>query len=242
MKLIYSIREGIGTITLSNPPYNTLLHPVFEERSRLESFLSEPELKAVVIKGDGRHFCAGADPGALRSQNADQTRLASLISEGKSLLAALSSATVPVLSLIRGSCLGAGLEIALSCHFRFASRNAMIGFPEVTYGFMPGFGGTFFGPRAAGRSAIIDLMLSGRMIRGEEAREIGIVDECAPSGEMQERGERFLKSLTSGRSPRLIRAVMTSINNAGLLAREEALREETSLFCGLVRETVDESQ
>ena len=234
-KLKYSSKGDIGVISLSNPPYNNLTHPVFEDLSTLTDFLATPEFKAILVEGQGRHFCAGADLNKLREQVKSEEDFGALLNRGKALLEAISLSTIPVVAVVKGSCLGAGLEIALSCHFRCASRHAMLGFPEADLGLMPGFGGTISAREAAGRGAALELILTGRMIRGEEAAELGIIDEVSPPGEVENKAVDFIRSLTEGRSTRLIRAVLTSIHNYGRMPREKALTEETLLFCKLAQ-------
>ena len=235
MRLEYVQENGIGWITLSNPPYNTLTHPVFAEAGELRRFVDAPALKAIIVKGQGRHFCAGADLDTLEAQLNDPQTLAEWLDQGKALLETLSFATIPVIALIRGSCLGAGLEIALACHFRFASRNAMFGFPETEHGFMPAFGGTVLAQGSASRQASIELILSGRMVRAEEAMSLGLIDRIAPARELEAAAAELIESLTAQRPASLVRAVMASIHNGRRLPIEEALRRETELFCKVAR-------
>lgn len=235
MNVTYSTDGSLGTITLSAPPQNRLCHPVFADITELSTFLATPEIKAVTIRGEGSHFCAGADVGTLRDQARDPEQLASWLAHGKTLLQAISGATVPVLALLRGSCLGAGLEIALACHFRYASESAVLGFPETELGLMPGFGGTSAAPSLISRGAVVELILSGRMVRAPEAFDLGLVDRVLPTREIEAEAVSFLRSLTDSRPAALIRAAMESIRNGQRLPREEALRRETELFAELAR-------
>ena len=140
-------------------------------------------------------------------------------------------------ALIFGSCLGGGLELALCCHFRFAAQNAMFGFPESDHGLMPGMGGTILAREFIGEGHLIDLLLSGRMIRAEEAMEMGLVDTVASPKTIEEKLVNFLEGLTRRHSPKLIRSVMRSIHNGRRLPTGEALALETKLFCELVKES-----
>lgn len=235
MHLEYTVDAQIGWITLSNPPYNTLTHPVFADVEDLRGFLETPSLKAAIVRGQGRHFCGGAEIDALKDHLRDPGRLGEWLAQGKALLEAISFATIPVLALVTGSCLGAGLEIALACHFRFAAQSAMFGFPEAEHGVMPGFGGTILAQGAARRQTVIELILSGRMIRAEEALSLGLIDRVVPAKELEAAGADFLRSLTARRQATLIRAVMASIHNGRRLSLEDALRRETELFCKVAR-------
>jgi enoyl-CoA hydratase len=240
MKLEYRTDGSLGWITLSNPPYNNLTHPVFADQNHLTEFLASPDLKAVILKGKGRHFCGGADLDVLRAQMENPDALADAMNHGKSLLKAVAFAPIPLLAMVKGSCLGGGLEIALACHFRFASENAMFGFPEAENALMPAFGGSVFTNNVVSRQSVIDLMLSGRMVRSNEALEIGLIDRVLPTSKLETAATKFLGSLTDERSPTLIRSVMESIHNGRRLSIDEALRRETELFCRVLRDSRDQ--
>jgi enoyl-CoA hydratase len=235
MKLQFHRSGSLGYITLANPPYNELLSPAFENRETLEKFLASPELKAVMVTGEGRNFCAGANKEKLAELHTkDPAEVARVMNEGKALLRTLWAATIPVTAVIRGSCLGAGLEIALACHFRFASANAMLGFPEIEYGLMPGLGGTISAVRTVRYASVVELMLSGKMIRGEEAHAMGLVSACVPTKDLEGTAADFVASMVERRDADLVRTIMSSIQNADALSDEEALKRETQLFCRLV--------
>jgi enoyl-CoA hydratase len=233
MKLEYSINKSIGTITLTNPPRNVLTHPVFEDLSTLTNFLSDPRLKGVFVEGAGRHFSAGADLEVLKNQLHSSRSLHDALNQGKKLLEIFAYATVPVISVIRGSCLGAGLEIALACHFRVASENALFGFPEANHGWIPAFSGTIRPLEIMRRQVLIDLVLSGRLVGATEALKIGLVDEVTPTRELKDRAIGFLYSLIAERSHTQIRSILESIHNGDRLPMKNALRRETELFMKL---------
>jgi enoyl-CoA hydratase/carnithine racemase len=228
--------NGIGLIILNNPPYNKLTQPDFIDEQELVAFLDDKDLRAIICKGAGSHFCAGADIDLLKQQiSEDPLRFKNRINQGKKILDMIRYAPVPVCAVIRGSCLGAGFELALACHFRFSTPHAMFGFPESEHGFMPGFGGTLIPSSDIPRNVLMDLVISGRMIRGEEALEKNVVREIAPSSELDSKACSFLASLISDKSSKIIRSIMSSINNAGKLTRKEALLEETTLFIELAK-------
>lgn len=235
MKLTYASQDGIGWITLSNPPWNSLTQPVFAGVGELREFLGSPDLKCAIVKGEGRHFSSGADADALKALRGNPEKARERITRGKELLQAITYATIPIAAAIRGSCLGAGFEIALACHFRFASSNTMLGFPETERGAMPGFGGTVLPPCGVARPALAELILSGRMIRAQEALALGLVDGVCSTRDLGSTCTAFLKALTEKRYPAVIRAVMEAIHNGRRLPLDEALRAETDLFCKVIR-------
>jgi len=237
MELVYSAKDGLGRIELRNPPHNALVSPAFEDPGRLAAFLSRDDLKAALVVGGGRHFSTGADLDDLAARvSGDAGALGALLTAGKKALDAIRYSEIPVVAAIRGSCLGAGLEIALACHYRIASTNALLGFPEAERGLMPGLGGTLFGGLRAPRGAVIDLLLSGRMIRGEEAAALGLVDAAVPTSDVASRAEELVERLVAGRTRSQIRSVMTAVHNAERLDRDAAIAEETRLFVALAVE------
>ncbi len=237
MRTAYRRDGPIGHIVLQNPPNNTLPHPRFAEPGELQAFLGAAELKGVVVSGEGRHFSAGADLDTLKALARDPAALQQALDEGKGLLDIIRYAPVPVVAAVRGSCLGAGLEIALACHFRVAASSAMIGFPESEYGLIPGMSGTVEGELR--RATRIRMVLSGEMIGAEEARERGIVDRVCAAPQVEREAEALLAQLVSRRSAALVHAAMNSVHNCARMGRREALLEESRLFCELVRGTVD---
>jgi enoyl-CoA hydratase len=237
MRFYYHKTGSTGQITMVNPPTNALVHPVFAEKEELRSFLDDRELKAVILRGEGRHFCSGADPDNFADSFRDAQTLQDALQSAKELLQLISFAPIPVAAVISGSCLGGGLEIALACHFRFAAKTAMFGFPECGHALMPGMGGTLASRQLIPRH-LIDLILSGRMIGAAEALQIGLVDFVSPAKKIEEEAMRFLESLTASHPPKLIRAVMRSIHNGRRMPMEEALAEETRLFCELAQDVV----
>lgn len=239
MKIVYSIENSIGRIVLSNPPYNELPSPEFEQPDVLSEFLARTDLTGIVITGTGRHFCAGASRLQLDEMARDGTTLTARLEKGKALLDILRYATVPVVAAIRGSCLGGGLEIAFACHFRVAALSAMFGFPESGLGLMPGLGGTVHSQETAMRATVIDLAVSGRIIGAGEAQAKGLIDTCCSPRDVESEAVTLINRLTTGRFPSLIRKIMESIHNARRLSIEDALRRETELFRDAARDAQD---
>jgi enoyl-CoA hydratase/carnithine racemase len=227
MRVEYHIHDGLGWVTLCNPPLNLLDQPAVGSRDSLAAFLADATLRAVMVRGQGRHFCAGADRQAMGALRRDP-RFGDGVKQGRAWLDALRSAPVPVLALIRGSCLGAGLEIATACLFRLASENALLGSRDEESG--PLFGG---GGHVSPNSAEAPRLT--RLVGAEEAKSLGLVDGVVPTRSLEAAGRNFVNRLTAHRSPELIRRVMESIHNGYRLPMRDALMRETDLFREAVR-------
>lgn len=232
-------KEGcLGTIILDNPPKNALTQPVFAEKNELDAFL-QSDIKGVLLMGAGRHFSSGAEPASFAEHFQDLQQLNIELDQAKLLLESIRYAPVPVVAAIKGSCLGAGLEIALSCHFRFGSETSVYGFPESGYGLMPGLGGTVVPHHHMDRGKLIHLILAGDIIGAEEAYKINIINGIYPPRDIEIKARDYLLSLVDRRSMSLIRATMQSVYNSELLDEKEALAQESKLFCKLAGESVD---
>lgn len=225
-----------GRVILDNPPANTLTDPAFVDAAVLSAFLDQPGLRGVIVSGQGRHFCGGADLDALRLRRNDPAGFAAALDHGKALLRLVADAPVPVIAAIRGQCLGAGLEIALSCHARVSADGAMLGFPESNLGLLPGLGGSVGDGDAVERRARVDLLMTGRLVGADEALRLGLVDRVVPATEVMNAAAALLRSWTEDRSPLLVRTLMEALRNARRLPRDEALRRETELFLRVARE------
>jgi enoyl-CoA hydratase/carnithine racemase len=178
------VAEGVTYLTLNGPPKNEMDSAFFH---RLADFrrreLMALDVSGVVIQGAGRHFSSGADLPEIEALAASrEDRVEALLEDNIQSFLALSRFSVPIVAVIRGACLGAGMELALACHFRVAETNAVFALPEVTYGIMPGCGGTIRLPGCVGTAKAVELILSGRTVSAEEALAIGLVDRLVERG------------------------------------------------------------
>jgi 3-hydroxyacyl-CoA dehydrogenase len=185
----YENRDSIGVLTINNPPLNALSREV---RDRLLAAIREAEADdgahAIVLTGAGQNFSAGADITEFDSPLKG--------TEINQICAAIEDAPKPVVVALHGTSLGEGLEIALACHYRIASKDARLGLPEVKLGLIPGGGGTQRLPRLTGAKAALDLISSGDPVSAAAAREAGFVDEIA-EGDHLAAAMAFAKSKAS---------------------------------------------
>ncbi len=167
--------DGIGVITVDNPPVNALSPGVPEGIiAAVERGNADPAIRAMVLIGAGRSFIAGAD---IRQFG---TRRPVVL--GKRPHDVLDASRKPVVAAIHGYALGGGLEIALAANYRIAVPSAKVGLPEVLIGILPGSGGTQRMPRLVGPKKALELITSGRHVPAPEAHQLGIIDELLPEG------------------------------------------------------------
>jgi enoyl-CoA hydratase/carnithine racemase len=224
----------IGVLSLNNPPENFIREPEFIDIEEIREILTGKELKGLIINGTGRHFSAGANLDNLRLLARDEALLNKKISGGKDLINLIRNTNIPVVATIRGVCFGAGLEIALACHIRVCSENALFAFPETNHGIMPGLGGTVMLSNLIGEGKSAEIILTGEIVNSQKAIELKLADYAVPVKELISYSLNLLDSMTSDRDIEVIRSVMRSINNSRNMSFENAMREETKLFCALV--------
>jgi 3-hydroxyacyl-CoA dehydrogenase len=168
----YENRDGVGIITIDNPPLNVLSREVRDGLfAAVRQAASDGGASSVVITGAGPNFTAGADI----TEFGNPFKGADL----NDICAAIEDLRKPAIAALHGASVGGGLEIALACHYRVASNDARIGLPEVKLGLLPGGGGTQRLPRLAGAKAALDLIISGDPISAAKAEGAGFVDEIA---------------------------------------------------------------
>ncbi|HEX3861886.1 MAG TPA: 3-hydroxyacyl-CoA dehydrogenase NAD-binding domain-containing protein [Stellaceae bacterium] len=185
--------NGIGIITVDNPPVNALSPGVPEGIvAALDKGNADPSVKAMVLIGAGRSFIAGAD---IRQFGKGP----STPPTGRRHYNVMDDSPKPVVAAIHGYALGGGLETALACHYRVAVPSAKVGLPEVLIGILPGAGGTQRLPRLIGPKAAVELITSGRHVPAEEAHKLGIIDELAPEGGLKEAAIAFARKIADTR-------------------------------------------
>lgn len=187
----WTIIEGTGLLTLNQPPSNTMTMAFFREmKAILEWIPANHGLKAIVISGHGRHYSSGADISELLGHVNPQTML-----ENYQALMMLEQLKIPVISAIRGVCLGSAFELALCSHFRICAPDAVLGLPESTFNLMPGIGGIQRMAALTGRAKAIELILRGITFSAGDALAMGLVDAVAPKAEVMPLAIAFANAL-----------------------------------------------
>jgi enoyl-CoA hydratase/carnithine racemase len=230
---IFEKFNDLGLLTINIPPQNFIPVPDFIDVEKLDTWVVQNKLKGIIIQGAGRHFSAGADLKKLHELASDEYQLMNRITKGKELLDYISNLNIPVIAAIKGSCFGAGLEIALACHIRICTSNVLFAFPEINQNIMPGLAGTVRLPNLAGFSNATGIILSGDIFDAQTALKIKLVDHLSEDKDIASFAIRLMKKMTDHRLLEVIQSIMTSLNNARKLPYEQALNEETRLFCKL---------
>src|SRR5579872_6619978 len=171
--------DHVATIEIHRPPANYFDARLIRELgAAYEELDAAAACRAIVLCSEGKHFCAGANFGA-SSTPADEPR--SLYQEALRLFAA----GTPVVAAVQGAAVGGGLGLALSADFRVASRSSRFSANFARLGFHHGFALSVTLPALAGQQAALDLLLTGRRVPGEEARQLGLCDRLVEDAEIR---------------------------------------------------------
>jgi enoyl-CoA hydratase len=191
------IRDHIGIITMSRPEaLNALNSEVINSlQQALKSLPRFPDLRALIITGEGKAFVAGADIKELSEM--DPAQAFNFSSKGQQTFDRFEKLPFPVIAAINGYALGGGCELALACDIRIASKNAKFGMPETSLGLMPGFAGTQRLSRIVGYGNAIYLMTTSKTINAEEALRMGLVQEIAEPEDLLKVSMEIAKKITS---------------------------------------------
>ncbi len=201
--------DGIGTLLFDTPnsSANVFSNETMDELNVfLEHLQTETNLKALFIQSakDGI-FIAGADIHEIKTAK-NENEVNAFIQKGQNLFNKLEKLTFPVIALIDGMCFGGGLELALACSYRIATsqEHTRIGFPEVNLGILPGFGGTQRLSPLVGYAKAIELIVGAKLLKGEKALYLGLVDACVPKGYLDFKKEEYIKLILEGSLPKRI--------------------------------------
>lgn len=174
--LLTQVENGVGTITINRPEVRNALNleTVDEMRMVLQQWKQDSEVQVVVFTGAGdKSFAAGADIAQLR----ERTLFDALESQMQTFYRELELYEKPTIAAINGYALGGGCELAMACDIRIAAAHARLGLPELNLAIIPGAGGTQRLARLVGKGKAVEMILTGMMIDGEEAKRIGLVSQ-----------------------------------------------------------------
>ena len=234
--LDYRTEDRVAIVTFRRPEVlNALSTALLRELAEVPELVAEdPGVRVVVFTGEGRAFVAGADiPEIAGLADVFVAREYSLL--GQDVMNAIAAMPVPTIAAINGYALGGGLELALACDLRVASRKAKLGLPEVGLGLIPGFGGSQRLPRVVGVGRALDLILTGRHVEAEEAYQMGLVNRLAEDA-LEEALE--LARLLAKNGPVAMALAKEAVFRGFDVPLPEGLEIEADLF-GLVSRTAD---
>ena len=224
-------QRGAVTVLFVNRPdvLNALNRETLAEiEACARHFNADPAQGALIVTGAGdKSFVSGADINELAVLD---PRGAEEISRfGQRVLDTLERSPKPVIAAVNGYAFGGGCELALACHMRLASENAVLGLPEVSLGIIPGYGGTQRLPRLVGTGRALEIMLSGRRVKADEAERIGLVNRVVPREQLLAETEKLVQAMLKN-GPLAVAAVLEAVQRGLQLGLDDGLRLESGLF------------
>ena len=231
------IEGGVALLTLSrHRRHNALDLSMWRQLAEKVEEARAAAPRALVIVGDGPHFCAGMDlkpdnPVAQRALaailEADAAAARGIIEELKGYLEGLSTFPAPTIAAIEGVCVGGGYELALCCDVLLAADDARVGLPEVRIGMIPDLGGTTRLARRVGTGRAILLICGGQTFSGAEALSLGLVDRLVPHGSALTAARELATEIGRG-GPKAVSLSLSLLRAGNSAPLAEALQAETA--------------
>ena len=236
--VLYEVRDtGVAVVTLNRPErmnaWGDGLAAAFY--AALDSAEADPAVRAIVLTGSGRAFCAGADMGDLSSISgtaiSGDTNVDKLVGERHPLF--VTTLRKPVIAAINGACAGIGMTQALMCDIRFVARSAKFTTAFARRGLIAEYGISWILPKLIGVSAALDLLLSGRKVGAEEAVELGLAKEVVADGDLLPHAIAYAEDIAAHCSPNSLAVIKQQVYSdivrdvVSASARAETLMHES---------------
>ncbi len=204
-------RGGVLVLTLNRPDRLNAWNDALEARyfEHLDAAEDDPDIRAIVVTGAGRGFCAGADMDDL--QQAGEADLEAALRNRPRPRTFPMTVRKPMIAAINGAAAGLGLVEALYCDLRFATPEAKLTTAFVRRGLIAEYGCSWILPRLVGPSAALDLLLSGRVVRGEEALRIGLVDRLVEAERVVDAAVEYAADLAANCSPASMASIKAQV-------------------------------
>ncbi|QFU01120.1 putative enoyl-CoA hydratase echA8 [Halomonas sp. THAF5a] len=225
--IVVERRERVGLIILNRPKsLNALNRQLAEETlAVLRELDADPGIGAIVITGNPRAFAAGADIEEMAEKSFTDFYMDDFLSPWDQV----RQISKPIIAAVGGFALGGGCELALLCDFIIASDDAQFGQPEIKLGILPGIGGSQRLARSVGKAMAMDLVLTGRNIGAQEAKEIGLVARVVPKDELMQNALEAAHTIAGYNAP-AVKMAKSAVNAAFETPLAEGLRQERLLF------------
>ncbi len=211
--ILVELKDDTLCITINRPKQLNALNKntISELGQAIQEAYTNPQIKAVLLTGSGeKAFVAGADIKEFAHFNGEQGKV--LSAHGHRIFKMFEDCPKPTVAVINGFALGGGLELAMACHVRVASDNARFSQPEVSLGVTPGYGGTQRLVQLIGKGKAMELLMSGEMIKADEALRLGLVNYVFAPADLLNEAKKLIAKFTK-QSPVAIRGVIKAVND-----------------------------
>lgn len=203
--VISSQQDSVGIVELNNPPHNYFSIDMLKQINiALESFAEAPSVRAVVLRSNGRSFCAGADLGSRETK--EKRRHKGEVNPLYQEAFKIGLFPKPIVAAVEGAAIGGGLGLALLADFRVSNSEAKFAANFSRLGFHPGFGLSFTLPRLVGQQHASRLFYTGETVRGDEAKAMGLVDIIVSAERVRGRAMQLAREIAVS-SPRAVQSI-----------------------------------
>lgn len=229
--VLTDVTDGIATLTLNRPDklnaYTTEMGD--EVTALLRRWRDDAAVRAVILTGAGRGFCAGVDLEHLKAHQAgaNASKGPKLGEEDflKKLPLEMAEYPKPLIAAVNGHAIGVGVTMILPCDIRIAAEGAKIGLAFAKLGILPGLGSTHLLPRIVGRAKALELVLTARNILAEEAAEIGLVNRVVPGDALMDVA-REMAAMIASHDPAVVEAAKKAVNFGAEHGMADAMKNE----------------
>lgn len=239
--LLKQVENGVFLLTVNRPQaYNALNSDTLEEiYAAAEEIAADAQARVLLITGAGdKAFVAGADITEMQTINALAGQR--LAQHAMRSMRRLEQLQIPVIAVVNGYCLGGGCELAMSCDWIIASEQAVFGQPEVNLGITPGFGGTQRLQRLIGRARAMEMIVTGRQLKADEALAWGLVNHVYPADQAMPKALEAAR-LICRKGPIAVGLAKRAVQRGQDLDLDNACLLESELF-GLCFSTLDQKE
>ena len=242
-RVTVAVKDGVADVRLNRPDkLNALDQAMFDALVETSAKLAaDPSIRAVVLSGEGRGFCAGLDFMSFQSMVGEGTRgdvsrlgdrsAGRITNLGQQAAYGWAEMPAPVIAAIHGVALGGGLQIALGADIRVVAPDAQLSVLEIRWGLVPDMTGTYTLRQLVGLDVAKELTFTGRMVSGEEAVKLGLATRVSPDPRQE---ALKLAAQIAGSSPDAIRASKRLLNQSGWVPPERQLLDESREIGALI--------
>jgi enoyl-CoA hydratase/carnithine racemase len=220
--------DGIVTLTLDRPPVNALGRELVEDLTRaLADLASDAGARCLVVRGAGKHFCAGADLKEREGMSLDEVR--AFVPRLAGACNTLAGLAFPTIAAVRGAAAGGGCELALACDLRLLADDARIGLRETALAILPGAGGTQRLPRLIGPARAKRWILAAEMHAAEQALRDGVADRVVAAADLDAAALELARTIAAN-GPLAVRLAKRAVDRGADLPLDRALELEWSCY------------
>ncbi|MEM8799311.1 MAG: enoyl-CoA hydratase-related protein, partial [Pseudomonadota bacterium] len=228
--VLYDKVGRVAKLTLDHPPLNALADQLMDDLTgAVRQAEADPEIGCIVITGSKKAFAAGADIKEMREKSYRDVFMEDFITRNWE---EPSRARKPVIAAVNGYALGGGCEVAMMCDMIFAGDEAVFGQPEIKLGVIPGAGGSQRLTRLVGKAKAMDMILTGRNMKADEALASGLVSRVYPADELVDETMKVAEAVSELSLPAAMIA-KEAVNRAEEVGLSEGLRFERRVFHSL---------